>query len=116
MEIPWIKYADGKWCNLETLNLEQEHFDGMQGVYVIWKGKDNRQVIYVGRGTIKDRLYKHRNDPRITKFGISKLYVTWASVHYGYQQGVEYFLASVLTPDIGEHYSITPPIPVNLPF
>lgn len=116
MQVSWVRYGNGEWCNLETLNLEQPHFEEMQGVYIIWKGEVNRQVIYVGRGIIKDRLYSHRNDPRITRLGTSKLYVTWASVHYGYQQGVEYFLASALAPEVGEHYLIKPPIPVNLPF
>ena len=38
MEVNWIKYQSGDWCNLETLDLNQEHFDNLSGVYVIWKG------------------------------------------------------------------------------
>lgn len=116
MEVNWIKYQSGDWCNLETLDLNQEHFDNLSGVYVIWKGGRSKQVIYVGRGTIRERLNNHRKDIRITRFGISTLYVTWAQVQSVYQQGVEYFLGSMLSPEVGEHYPITHPITVNFPF
>ena len=36
MLVDWIKYENGQWCKLESLNLEQGHFDNMSGVYVIW--------------------------------------------------------------------------------
>lgn len=116
MQVDWIRYESGEWCKLETLNLEQEHFNEMSGVYMIWKGEAYRQYVYVGQGFIKDRLDKHRRDWIAKEIDISTFYVTWASVSDYYKDGIESFLANILLPDFGRRFPEKPPIPVNLPF
>ena len=74
-------------------------------------------VIYVGQGNIKDRLYKHRGDIEIQKYGkLSTLFVTWAEVSNDKLEGVEAFLAKTYNPRVGQHNDSVRPIPVNLPF
>jgi len=72
-------------------------------------------MVYVGQGNIRDRLGRHRDDPRIqayTKFG---LYTTWASVESAKRDGVETYLADFYQPLVGERRPDAAPIRVNLP-
>ena len=115
MQVQWVKYDSGEWCKLETLNLAQEHFNELSGVYVIWKGVTNRKYLYVGQGDIKNRLDYHRRNWKQNRVNMSKFYVTWALVHDRYKDGIEIFLANILLPDRGTRVPEKPPIPVNLP-
>lgn len=116
MLVDWIKYENGQWCKLESLNLEQGHFDNMSGVYIIWQEASNRRYIYVGQGFIKERLGDHRRNWKEQGIDTSTFYVTWASVYDEYKDGIELFLANILFPDFGGRFPRKPPIPVNLPF
>ena len=116
MQVRWVKYESGEWCKLETVNLEQSHFDEMSGIYVIWRGIPNRKYLYVGQGEIKQRLYYHLGQFMQKGIDMSKIYVTWASVHDEYKDGIESYLAYTLLPSMGKHHPRKPPIPVNLPF
>lgn len=114
MTLSWIKCKGDKWCPLNTVDLSSEHFDGKEGVYIIWRGGENAATIRVGQGVIRDRLKAHRDDPEIQDF--ESLYVTWATVSAADMDGVEAFLGQRLKPLVGERFPDVDPIVVDLPW
>ncbi len=115
LTLSWIKCQGGDWCGLSTVKLGSDHFDGLEGVYVIWHGPPDPWTVRVGQGIIRDRLQAHRNDPDVQAYDDKSLYVTWAKVAKGKRDGVERFLADQLDPLVGI-YPDADPIPVNLPW
>jgi hypothetical protein len=115
LAVSWNKCQGDNWCGLNTVNLDHSHFDGMEGVYVIWHGGSKARTVRVGQGIIRDRLQAHRNDPEVQAYANKTLYVTWASVAKAKRDGVERFLADQLNPLVGI-YPNAHPIPVNLPW
>ena len=101
------------------VDLSDPHFDDLEGVYIIWRAHGITPVsVYAGQGIIKNRLYAHRNDPRIFQYNsrIKPLYVAWAEVSWGHRTGVEMYLHNELTPLVGEPPQGNPtPVRVNLP-
>ena len=116
MNLSWTKCHGDVWCKLSTVNLGHEHFDSMDGVYVIWHGGANPATVRVGQGIIRDRITDHRNNPEIQAYAQHTLYVTWASVPSDSKNGVEIFLANRLQPLVGERCSDVNSIEVNLPW
>ena len=116
MNLSWIKCHGDVWCKLGTVNLEHEHFDSMEGVYIIWHGGSNSSTVRVGKGNIRERLADHRTNPEIQAYAQHTLYVTWASVPSAQKNGVELFLAQRLSPLVGERSPNVSPIEVNLPW
>ena len=114
-QLSWIKCDGNTWCPLLTLNLAHSHFNGLDGIYIIWHGGPAPQTVYVGQGNIKDRLSAHRVDPRILKYSTSGLFTTWADVDTQSQDGVERYLADRLGPLEGAHHPVAPPIAVVTP-
>ena len=112
----WIKYKDGEWCNLITLNLKHEHFIDLEGVYIIWHGGDEPEILSVGQGNIKEKLFAYRIYPRIMKYKKFGLYVTWAIVEPQYRNGIEKYLFEKLKPKEGFRYPDVPAIQVNMPW
>jgi len=112
MNLDWIKYPDGNWCNLLGLNLDDPHFNNMDGVYIIWS--DKGYVVRLGQGTVKDRIRDHRVNQLILKH--PTLYATWAQVPVTYRGRVERYLADALKPVIGNAFPQEPPLQVNLPW
>lgn len=102
---------DGHWCNFSNLNLTNDLFKDLKGVYIIWSGK---QVVRLGSGIIKDRIAAHRKDEKITAY--ANLKVTWAKVNGNQMEGVEKYLADNLNPAVGEAFPDRTPIPVYLPW
>ena len=116
INLNWVKYTDGRWCNLSSLNLGDPHFENLNGVYVIWHmGNTYSNVIRVGQGLVKGRLDEHRNNPEILEYNHLGILVTWALVHPSYMDGVERFLSETLKPAIGSRFPDVSPIIVNLP-
>lgn len=102
---------------LFDVDLNSSHFADLEGVYIIWRARGIIPVaVYVGQGIIKNRLYSHRNDPRILQYNSpTPLYVTWAEVPKVYRTGVEMYLHNELSPLVGEPPQGNPiPVPVNL--
>ena len=116
MILSWVKCQNDNWCSLERVNLANEHFNNLEGLYVIWHGGDEPKVVRVGQGKIKDRLTAHRNDEEITAYSHLGLYVTWASVDGRFRDGVEKYLADELDPLEGDRFPNRTPIEVNLPW
>lgn len=116
MTLTWNKCQGDVWCNLNNVNLSHNHFDGMEGVYIIWHGGQSPAVVRVGQGNIRDRLQSHREDTDIQAYAHLGLYVTWASVAARERDGVEAFLAQQLIPLVGERFPQSLPMAVNLPW
>lgn len=112
MQPNWQKCVGNVWGTLLEVNLNHFHFNNMEGVYIIWQG--NGPVVRVGQGNIRNRLYHHRNDPKIIKY--PSLYVTWAPVHALYRDSVERYLANILKPVVGDAFPNVVPTPVVLPW
>ena len=113
LQLTWGRCIGNRWCRLDTVDLSNEVFDGLEGVYLIWHG--GNQFVYVGQGDIRDRLGRHRNDPRIQAYAESGLYTSWASVPARQRDGVETYLSEVCQPLVGERRPDAVPIKVNLP-
>ena len=104
---------------LFDVDLNSSYFTDLEGAYIIWRAHGIIPVaVYAGQGIIKNRLYSHRNDPRIFQYNskAKPLYVAWAEVPKEHRTGVEMFLHNELNPLVGEPPQGNPiPVPVNLP-
>jgi hypothetical protein len=116
MQVSWNKCKGDDWCRLNNVNLNHNHFDGMEGVYIIWHGGANAKTVRVGQGVIRDRLAAHRSDPDIQEYARDGLFVTWTRVSAAYQDGVEAYLANQLNPLVGQRFPNITPLLVNLPW
>ena len=116
MNVHWLKCMGGVWCKVNAVNLAHGHFDGMEGVYIIWHGGSQPQVVHVGGGTIREQLEKDRTDDRIQEFASLDLYVTWAPVQASERDGVERYLADYWHPIVEERHPNALPIEVNSPW
>jgi hypothetical protein len=115
MVLHWNKCDGTVWCDFFKVDLANSHFDGMEGVYVIWHGGAPPNIVRVGQGVIRDRIAQHRQDPQILAFRNYSLFVTWASVPASQRDGVERFLGEQLAPKVGYRLPAVQPIAVNLP-
>lgn len=115
-QLNWTRCDGQVWCPFHTVNLGNYHFNGLEGVYVIWHGGMNPKTVYVGQGNIRDRLTSHRTDPHILQYSTHGLFVTWAEVDIRYRPGIERYLADMLTPLRGVQHPQVVPIPVNFPW
>ena len=116
VQLNWIKCGGDLWCDFQKVNLDHLHFHDLKGVYVIWHGGPGPKVVYVGQGTIAERLKAHRKDIRILLHSGLGLYVTWAKVDDKSRDGVELFVAGVLRPLVGAKFPQAQVIRVNLPW
>ena len=116
------------WCQFNEKLLSNGRFEtrlgdhsvNISGIYIIWTGIDNRTVLKVGSGIIKDKLEAHLRDPEIQAYKPTRLYVTWASTlsvigAEKIQKGVEKFLDIVFKPKLVEHLPDVDLVMVNLP-
>ena len=117
------------WCpfNEKLLNdgrLEARLGDysaGISGVYIIWTGvDDNRTILKVGSGIIKDKLAVDLKNPEIQAYQPTRLYVTWGSTlsvigPEQIQKGIEKFLGVVFKPKLSEDLPDVDLVMVNLP-
>ena len=128
--VHWQKcIKNSLWCpfNEKLLNdgrLEARLGDysaGISGVYIIWTGTDNnRTVLKVGSGIIKDKLAADLKDLEIQAHKPARLYVTWGSTlstigPEKIQKGIEKFLGVVFKPKLKENLPDVDLVMVNLP-
>ncbi len=104
MELKWHRCQGNLWCNFNAVNLDHQHFNGIEGVYIIWHAGKHPHVVYVGKGNIRDRIKEHRRKKEIQEFSQFTLFVTWAEVAPDYQEGVEAYLANYWKPKVGNNY------------
>lgn len=113
--VTWMKAANGRsWCPFATTDLS-----GLStfGVYVIWHGGTAPRTVHVGQGRITDRIEAHRADERITRYEVDgPLFFTWAELRAADADGVERYLAELLSPLVADAHPDVAPLPVNSPF
>jgi len=114
MNIDWRKCLLQSRCDLNSINLNSEHFDNLLGVYVIWSGNDVKRIISVGQGAIRDRLIDMQINKKVRRYG-PDLFVTWAAVPKASLEGVEAFLCKELNPLVHQNITSLDFINVNLP-
>ena len=144
MNVHWQKHTDNPflgWCQLDSDLINDPRlntaFEGIHtdivGVYIIWTGSNNRTILKVGSGIIKDRFRKYLSAPEVQAYNYEGLYVTWTLISPsfkpegkldGKERGVEKFLGWLLSPKLGERFpanvemvAVNPPEwdePVNL--
>ena len=114
MNVFWCKCILQSRCRLKIIDLNNEHFDSLIGVFIIWYGNDMSNVVSVGQGTIRDKLIEMQLDKRVLEYG-PDLFVTWAAVPRASLEGVEAFLSNKLNPLVHNNISCPKVITVNLP-
>jgi hypothetical protein len=114
--VHWSKGERGSWCKLGEVELDQENFDGVEGVYVIWHDCGNPVALRVGEGPIRKRLTQERSNQRLLAYNLDSLFVTWAHVNAIHRADVARYLAYTLAPALGERYPEGNRIKVNLPW
>ena len=116
MQLSWTKCQGGVWCKLNFVNLDHEHFNNRRGVYVIWHGGTEPQVVHIDRGNIKEGIDRNRSDPEIQQYDSLDLYVTWAAVAEAHLNGVVAYLVQTWPPKVRRNHPSDEPIPVNAPW
>jgi len=115
--IEWEKCKRGAWCILSELDLYHEHFNDIEGVYVIWQGEENPVALRAGQGLIRECLARERNDKDLLAYREQhELYVTWAEVNPRFCDGVLRYVSEALKPELENSYPDVSPIRVNLPW
>jgi hypothetical protein len=114
MNINWCKCMLQSRCRLNLINLDNEHFDNLLGVYVIWYGNDLKNVVSIGQGVIRDKLIEMRTNKKVQEYG-PDLFVTWAAVPKACLEGVKAFLCTELKPFDPHIIKGVDLISVNLP-
>jgi hypothetical protein len=114
--LEWNKCKVGTWCTLSELDLDHEHFDDMEGVYVIWYGEESPVALRVGCGYVRNCLANERNDKEVWVYRQQhELYVTWGKVGPKFRDGVAKYVASALQPELESSSPDVEPIEVNIP-
>ena len=111
----WVKSIDNKWLNFSQLDLTHIH---AVGVYIIWHGGENPQIVRVGQGNIAAKLTGHRMNHQIMRFGMrGPLMVTWAEIaEPARRDGIEAYLIQQFTPIIRDRAPEAVPIAASSPF
>ncbi|MCH8328542.1 MAG: hypothetical protein IID15_08495, partial [Candidatus Marinimicrobia bacterium] len=98
INLTW-QQCEERWCVLNDLNLNDEQFELLTGVYVIWRQRSSsREIMRVGQGYLKQRLHLHRWEPDIMSVPKSEVCVTWASLDASHRDGAVRYLAETLHP------------------
>ena len=114
--LEWQKCKAGDWCRLSELDLDHQHFDEMEGVYVIWCGEQNAVALRVGEGYIRDCLTKERDLGYIAAIDQKhQLHVTWAKVGSNFRRGVAKYITEAIKPKLASSLQNAASIEVNLP-
>jgi hypothetical protein len=117
LNLAWTKCQGNVWGSLINIDLKHPYLDAIEGVYIIWHGGKNPEVVRVGQGVVRDRLNVQRKNKDILQYKSSgPLRVTWASVDARYRDGVEKYLTEKLEPLIEDRTLTVSPIEVNLPY
>ena len=115
VSVHWNRCAGDVWADLFSVDLEDPHFEGLNGVYMAWLGGSTPAAICVGSGAIRDKLLELRGAPAVMPYRGKALLVTWAKVEEGSRSGIERWLLDTLRPKIALASPDASPIEVNLP-
>ena len=114
--LEWMRGTDQKWPDLSRLDLENSVFDNAEGVYIVWHGGTQPEIVAIGQGKIRERLKAELKDQNVRNFEKFKLYVAWAPAEQNERPGIEKYLAGKLSPQVDRHVPEGEAITVNLPW
>ena len=80
LRIHWNQVQGGAWADFFAVNLDDPHFNGLEGVFVAWQGGTQPAVIAVGQGPVREGLKELRTAPAIALYRGGTLFTTWAKV------------------------------------
>ena len=115
LPIYWNRCEGDVWGELYAINLNHPHFDGLEGVYMVWLGGNKPAAICAGSGLIREKLAERCAQPELQALRDKSLLVTWAKVESVACKGVERWLLENLRPKIPNRIPDSLPIEVNLP-
>jgi hypothetical protein len=116
MQLNWQKCQGEVWCKMNFVRLDHSHFNNLEGVFIVWHGGPNPATVFVGKGSIRDKITQYRSDERIQKFADLGLFTTWTPVSPESRAGVEAFLINNLNPIVRDQIPAAEPIQVNKPW
>ena len=115
LSVYWNRCEGDAWGELFAVNLSDPHFDGLEGVYMVWLGGNQPMAICAGSGVIRDKLAERRQDPVIMGMREKSILVTWAKVDSISRLGVERWLLENLRPKVPNPLPGSVAVEVNLP-
>jgi type II secretory ATPase GspE/PulE/Tfp pilus assembly ATPase PilB-like protein len=115
LPIYWNRCEGDIWGELYAVNLNDPHFDNLEGVYMVWLGGSKPAAICAGSGLIREKLAERRASPELMLLREKSLLVTWAKVDGIASAGVERWLLENLRPKIPNRIPDSLPVEVNLP-
>lgn len=112
MILNWSKPSSNSgWYNF--LEVDVSNILGV-GVYIVWDGGHPPFALYVGKGSLADRLSQRQKDYYILNYNSKgPLLVSWAIVPTSYYSGVECYLIDTYQPLFNTQTPNTRPIVVN---
>ncbi len=115
LSIHWNRCRGDIWGEFSAVDLDDRHFDDLEGVFVVWMGGSSPAAIAVGSGRIRNTLKELRADPALSAYREKKLLVSWAKVDQAARAGVARYLIEALKPRIAQPSPSAVPIEVNAP-
>ncbi len=113
--VHWNRSHDDAWAEFFAVDFDDPHFEGLEGVFVVWQGGSQPAAISVGLGALRKELKAQRSDPAIAAYRGKPLFVAWAKVEKIARAGVARFLYETLKPRTLMTVPSAAPIDVNLP-
>ncbi|OGR96752.1 MAG: hypothetical protein A2V88_15510 [Elusimicrobia bacterium RBG_16_66_12] len=115
LSLHWNRCRGDVWGEFFSVDLDDRHFDGLEGVFVVWMGGSQPAAIAVGLGRIRDALKELRADPALAAYEGKTLLVSWAKVEQVARAGVARYLSEALKPRIAPQTPPAAPIEINAP-
>jgi type II secretory ATPase GspE/PulE/Tfp pilus assembly ATPase PilB-like protein len=114
LRVYWNRYGDA-WAEFFAVDLDDPHFDGLEGVLVVWRGGVAPAAIAVGHGVLRETLSALRADPAMESYRGETLLASWAKVERIARPGVARYLIENLRPRIAPPPPDATAVEVNLP-
>ena len=114
LRVYWNRYGNA-WAEFFAVDLDDPHFDGLEGVLVVWQGGAQPAAIAVAHGPLRETLAALRADAAMAAYRGQTLLAAWAKIDKISGPGVARFLVENLKPRIARPSSAAPAIEVNLP-
>jgi hypothetical protein len=76
----WNRCQGDAWGEFYSVDLDDRHFDGLEGVFVVWQGGSPPVPVCVGAGPLREAMKERRVSAQMQSFRDKTLYVSWAKV------------------------------------
>ena len=115
LSVYWNRCEGDTWGELFAVDVQDPHFDKLEGVYMVWLGGSQPTAICAGSGLIREEIAKLRGEPGILAMRDKSLLITWAKVDAYMRAGVERWLLENLKPKFSAALPGSTAVEVNLP-